>query len=108
MSFVQHSPDRPLPSSMHVLTMTRSFILALLFVTLGAIHLEAQPSDSGTVEVTVREAMGMTEGFVVRSENRSAPTDASGRARLVLPSGEHTVAVTRIGFTPKRVTVMVI
>jgi iron complex outermembrane receptor protein len=50
----------------------------------------------------------MVEGFVVRSESRRATTDADGRARLVLPAGRRTLELTRIGFVPKRVTVMVI
>ena len=79
----------------------------VLVLSLNA-PLNAQQPDSGTVNVTVREAMGMVEGFLVRSENRSATTDASGRARLVLPAGQRTLVVTRIGFVPKRVTVMVI
>ena len=50
----------------------------------------------------------MVEGFLVRSETRSAMTDSSGRARLVLPAGQRSLVLTRIGFVPKRVTVMVI
>ena len=79
-----------------------------LLVLLGIEQLHAQQSDSGTVHVTVREAMGMVEGILIRSEDRSATTDANGRARLVLPAGSRTLVVTRIGFVPKRVTVTVI
>ena len=50
----------------------------------------------------------MLDGFLIRSENRSATTDAGGRARLVLPAGQRTLAVTRIGFVPKRIPVLVI
>ena len=80
-------------------------VLLVLFVTLP---LNAQQPDSGTVNVTVREAMGMVGGILIRSENRSATTDTSGRARLVLPAGQRTLVLTRIGFVPKRVTVVVI
>jgi outer membrane receptor for ferrienterochelin and colicins len=86
---------------------TRISHLALL-VACAAATLDAQQRDSGTVNVTVRESMGMLDGFLVRSENRSATTDAGGRARLVLPAGQRTVVLTRIGFVPKRVSVIVI
>jgi outer membrane receptor for ferrienterochelin and colicins len=82
----------------------KAFLL-VLFVTAP---LSAQQPDSGAVIVTVREAMGMVDGFLIRSEGRSATTEASGRARLLLPAGPRSLAVTRIGFVPKRVTVLVI
>jgi outer membrane cobalamin receptor len=80
-------------------------VLLLAFVILP---LEAQRPDSGTVNVTVRESMGMANGFLIRSGARSATTDADGHARLVLPVGSQLLVLTRIGFVPKRVTVMVI
>ncbi len=86
-------------------TRLSAVVLLLVFVI---VPLEAQQPDSGTVDVTVREAMGMVDGFLIRSESRSATTDASGRARLVLPAGRRSLLLTRIGFVPKRVTVMVI
>src|SRR5688572_548104 len=82
--------------------------VVLLLLPFVITPLEAQQRDSGAVEVTVREAMGMVDGFHIRSENRSATTDASGRARLLLPAGQRTLVVTRIGFVPKRVPVVVI
>ena len=82
--------------------------LVLLPVLLAITPLEAQQRDSGTVAVTVREAMGMVEGFLIRSESRSATTDASGQARLALPAGQRSLVVTRIGFVPKRIDVIVI
>jgi outer membrane receptor for ferrienterochelin and colicins len=82
--------------------------LFALLVAFVVAPLNAQQPDSGTVDVTVRESMGMIDGFLVRSENRSATTDASGRARLVLPAGRRTLVVTRIGFVPKRVNMIVI
>lgn len=88
--------------------LTRLSLVVLLLVLSVIVPLEAQQPDSGTVNVTVREAMGTLDGFLVRSENRSATTDASGRARLVLPAGQRTLVLTRIGFVPKRVSVMVI
>src|SRR5687767_5832739 len=52
--------------------------------------------------------MGPVDGAVIRSQNRSATTDANGRARLVLPAGPRTLLVSRIGYVPKRITVTVI
>ena len=83
------------------------FVLPLVGLV-GTAPLSAQRPDSGTVNVTVRESMGMVQGFLVQSENRSATTDASGLARLVLPAGPRTLLVTRTGFADKRVTVRVI
>ena len=82
--------------------------IAFVFLALGTISVEAQQPDSGTVHITVREEMGMVESFLVRSEGRTATTDASGQARLVLPAGPRTLTLTRIGFVPKRVPVIVI
>ena len=50
----------------------------------------------------------MVESFLVRSEGRAATTDTSGQARLMLPAGQRTLVVTRIGFVPKSVPVLVI
>lgn len=85
----------------------RSLGVALL-LALIAVPVHAQQRDSGSVVVTIRESMGMVDGFLVRSENRSATTDAAGRAQLVLPAGQRTLVVTRIGFTPRRVAVRVV
>ena len=71
--------------------------LVLVVAHVAAEALGAQAPDSGTVLVTVRESMGMVAGFVVRSAGRTATTDADGQARLVLPAGKRTIAVTRIG-----------
>ena len=87
--------------------LTRLFVILVLLPLLD-IPLEAQQPDSGTVNVTVREAMGLVDGILIRSETQSATTDGSGRARLVLPAGPRSLVLTRIGFVPKRVTVMVI
>ena len=65
----------------------RVLATVLLVVLCGITPLGAQQPDSGTVIVTLQEAMGMVDGFLVRSENRSATTDANGRAQLVLPAG---------------------
>ena len=78
------------------------------FLLFGTIPLRAQQPDSGWVLVSVQESMGMLDGFIVRSEGRTATTDANGRATLVLPSGTRTLDIKRIGFVPKRVTVAVI
>ena len=83
-------------------------VLALLLLACMVRPLGAQSRDSGTVNVTVQEAMGMIDGILVRSDSVSATTDANGRARLVLPAGRRELLLTRIGFVPKRVTVTVI
>ena len=83
-----------------------TFLPAILLAAL--LPLEAQQRDSGTVNVTVRESMGMLDGFLIRAEGRSATTDAEGRARLILPAGSRTLTITRIGFTPKRVPVVIV
>src|SRR5262245_40030101 len=87
-------------------------VLGSLVVLLGVMPLQkpvrAQRPDSGTVIVDVRESMGMLDGFLVRSEGRSASTDATGRARLILPVGRQKLDVTRIGFVPKTITAVVV
>ena len=79
-----------------------------LLVLFGTARLSAQRPDSGAINVTVRESMGMVQGFLISSENRNATTDAGGLARLVLPAGPRTLLVTRTGFTTRRVNVIVI
>ena len=87
--------------------LTRLSVVSMLMFCIAA-PLAAQQPDSGTVNVTVREAMGMVDGILVRSGSRGATTDAAGRARLVLPAGQRVLVLTRMGFAPKRVTVTVI
>lgn len=70
--------------------------------------LAAQQADSGRVQVTIEESMGMLGGFLVQAAGRSAETDARGVARLVLPAGRQVIAVTRQGFKPSRVTVTIV
>jgi outer membrane receptor for ferrienterochelin and colicins len=70
--------------------------------------LAAQQRDSGTVNVTVQEAMGPVEGALVRSDDRSGRTDARGHVRLVLPAGRRTLMVTRTGYVSKRDSITVI
>lgn len=91
-----------------MLKRTHGPLIVTLLVSLRILPLGAQRPDSGTVAVTVRESMGMVQGFLIRSERRSVSRHASGQARLVLPAGLRTLDVTRIGFAPKRVTVTVI
>src|SRR5688572_248990 len=68
----------------------------------------ARQADSGTVIITVEEPMGPVGGALIRSEGRSARTDAEGRARLVLPAGRRALAVSRIGYLPRRIDILVI
>lgn len=88
--------------------LNRLSILLPLLVLFGLHPLGAQQPDSGTVQITVQEPMGAVDGAIIRSEGRSATTDASGRARLVLPAGRRILVVTRIGYVPRRVTLTVI
>ena len=85
-----------------------SRLCAIVLALITTAPLRAQQPDSGTVGIIVRESMGMVDGFLVRSENRSATTDENGLARLVLPTGRRILLLTRIGFLPKRVSVDVI
>lgn len=81
-------------------------------ITLAASWLLAPPlaaqSDSGVVRVTVQESMNMLEGFRVASSGRNTLTDAAGTARLTLPVGRQVIAVTRVGFKPTHVTVVIV
>ena len=70
--------------------------------------LTAQQPNSGSVQITVQESMGMLAGFRVQSAGRSATTDATGRATLTLPTGPQAIAITRVGFKPARVTVLIV
>src|SRR5687767_1199703 len=88
--------------------MSTRFLLVVLLLAFCVVPLDAQQPDSGTVDITVREAMGMVDGILIRSDTISVRTDASGRARLVLPAGQHTLVVTRLGFVPNRLDVMVV
>jgi len=99
-----NSPGR-VPGSRFILMFSRQSAVAPLLLLLCLVPLEAQRPDSVTVNLSVQEAMGMVQGFLVRSEGRSASTDANGTARLVLPAGQRTLDVTHIGFIPKRVSV---
>lgn len=80
----------------------------LMLLALAAAPAVAQRPDSGTVRVTVEESMGMSGGFRVQSAGKTAVTDQEGVARLILPSGRHDIAITRIGFNPASVTVTVV
>jgi outer membrane receptor for ferrienterochelin and colicins len=79
-----------------------------LAAQLLAVPLAAQQADSGRVEVIIEESMGMLAGFRVQSSGRTATTDAAGRARLTLPVGSRVISVTRVGFKPSSVTVVVL
>jgi outer membrane receptor for ferrienterochelin and colicins len=89
--------------------MTIGRIAALsLAAQLVAFPLAAQRPDSGRVEIIIEESMGMLAGFRASSGGTSALTDAAGRARLTLPVGSQVINVTRVGFKPSSVTVVVL
>lgn len=83
-------------------------LIAACLVALVASTAGAQRPDSGAVQVTVEESMGMLAGFTVQAAGRTAATDARGVARLILPVGRQTVAVGRVGFRPARIVVTVV
>jgi outer membrane receptor for ferrienterochelin and colicins len=70
--------------------------------------LVAEQADSGMVHVTVAEPMGPVEGVLIRAAGRSTTTDGSGNARLTLPAGRQQLSLARIGYQPKRITVLVV
>src|SRR5688572_30467999 len=75
---------------------------------LGCASRLAAQADSGRVQVTVEESMGMLAGFRVQAAGKSATTDATGLARLTLPAGSQVITITRMGFKSSRVTVTVV
>lgn len=84
----------------------RSLVLTILLTIARA--LPGQQADSGRVQITVQESMGMRSGFLVQSGVRTAVTDGNGIARLVLPVGRQLIGVTRTGFAPTRLSVLVV
>jgi outer membrane receptor for ferrienterochelin and colicins len=83
-------------------------MIAVLAVSMllpaGAAHAQA---DSGRVHVQVEESMGMVDGFMVRSAGRVTATDSNGEARLVLPAGPQSISISRPGFEPRSISVVV-
>ena len=82
-------------------------ILIFILILIPIMPLAGQ-ADSGTVIITVEEPMGPVGGALIRSEGRSARTDGAGRARLVLPAGRRTLALSRIGYLPRQIEILVI
>ena len=68
----------------------------------------AQGEPAGHVIVSVRSESGtpLAESEV-RAGSRQALTDAQGQARLLLPAGQHSLSVARIGFEPATIEVQV-
>ena len=89
--------------------MVRSFAVAISLIALiGPAWGHAQQPGSGTLNILVQESMGPVAGALIRSANRTATTNAAGRARLVLPAGKHALTVTRTGYLERRVEVTLI
>ena len=88
--------------------MVTRLLCLLVLQAVFLVSVLAAQADSGVVVVTVEEPMGPVGGALIRSEGRSATTDAEGRALLVLPAGRRTLSLARIGYVPKRVPVLVI
>ncbi|MEO7996437.1 MAG: TonB-dependent receptor [Gemmatimonadaceae bacterium] len=81
-------------------------VLAALF--LRPTRVAAQVPDSGVVQIVVEESMGMLSGFRVASAGLTAVTDATGKAQLRLSVGRQSIAVSRIGYTAKTISAVVI
>lgn len=92
-------------SRMNILSRSVAVLAAALWI---APSLAAQQADSGSVQITVEESMGMLAGFTAQSAGRSAVTDAKGVARLTLPVGGQVIVLTRVGFKSSRVNVVVV
>ena len=88
--------------------MSRALAGVLLVGLLPVPALAAQPADSGVVRIAVAEPMGPVEGVLVSAAGRSTFTDAAGHARLTLPAGRQVLSFARIGYLPRRVTVLVV
>jgi outer membrane receptor for ferrienterochelin and colicins len=83
-------------------------LLAVILAPLISVPASAQRPDSGAVQITVEESMGMLAGFRVQAAGKTTGTDVTGKARLVLPVGRQTISVTRVGFKPAEVSVVVV
>ncbi|HEV8629391.1 MAG TPA: TonB-dependent receptor [Thermoanaerobaculia bacterium] len=67
----------------------------------------AVQQDAGTVLVQVRSGVAPLAAATVTAGDAMAHTDNRGEARLRLPAGEQTVAVTREGFAPATATALI-
>jgi outer membrane receptor for ferrienterochelin and colicins len=85
-----------------------SLLAAVMFAVLpvGARAQLPTPESAATLRVRVEHESQPVEGATVRSDNIGRVTDAAGQATLLLPAGSHAVVVTRIGFTPDTLEVM--
>jgi iron complex outermembrane receptor protein len=79
----------------------RRFTLLLLLLALPS-WLAAQ--DTVRVTVVVRAGDAPAAGATVRAEAATVRTDAEGTATLRLAPGERTIAVSKLGFAPQRLT----
>ena len=95
-------------SLISIANLSRIATVLPLFVLFSIVPLAAQQPDSATINITVREPMGLVAGAIIRSDARSATTDSLGQARLVLPAGQRTLTVTRAGYVTRQVTLTLI
>jgi outer membrane receptor protein involved in Fe transport len=80
-------------------------LVGLLFLT-GS--LQGQRPQTGVIAIAVTDSMGPVEGVLIRAAGRSTVTDPGGNARLTLPTGRHVLTLARIGYHPRRVTVLAV
>jgi iron complex outermembrane receptor protein len=64
-------------------------------------------AQEGRITVRVESAGVPIEGAQISSGDRGALTDAAGTAVVLLPAGEHTLRVTRIGYTTAELPLLV-
>jgi iron complex outermembrane receptor protein len=81
----------------------RPFTLLLLLISLPS-WLAAQEPIRVTVMVTAEDAPAA--GATVRAEAATVRTNAEGVATLRLAPGERTIAVSKLGFAPRRITLL--
>jgi outer membrane receptor for ferrienterochelin and colicins len=88
--------------------MPHPIIASILAWVLVGPPLSAQQRDTGVVRINVEEPMGPVDGVLIRAAGRSTLTNATGNAELILPAGEQVLSLARVGYVPKRVTVVVV
>lgn len=85
-----------------------SWRLALaLLIPCSILSAQSQRVDSGFVQITVQDSMGMVDGFQIQSGGQRATTNAAGVAHLRLPVGRQLITVRRLGFRPTSASVLV-
>jgi outer membrane receptor for ferrienterochelin and colicins len=85
----------------------RLLLFASLLTILGSTSSLAQTPDRGTITIEARHDAEPVTGVLVLSGAIGAVTDATGRARLSLTTGDHRIGLTRIGIVAETLSVFV-